>query len=407
MHRYGKAIRLIAMILVIVTLAVSMPALAYNDNVSFSDVPSGEWYAGYVQKCAWLEIINGFGDGTFRPNDNVKRGEFIKMLAIAAELYTTKTSTAVHWAAPYWYMLSESGVLEDVSIPCTYASLEQTITRYEMAALLRNTLYNVYGENTVEVDSPETNIGDYSVISMAYRSAVEQSYGKGILCGDENGDFNGDDSLTRAQAAKVIVCLLWPSERQAVSFATEVMPVLNPPDSFAFQYRTMNTAERRLALFGDENKTYFTGNEGNLGDYIVTIQVLTWDINKSGQKYTRTWNLNVNKMVADEVEAIFDEIYNDPERFPIHSLGGARFSDTLRHSWGCAIDINPVENCYINYSTGQTVGKYNWTNSTSPYCIFPGGSVVRAFAKYGWGWGGEGWTSAVDYMHFSILASGG
>ncbi|NCC69875.1 MAG: S-layer homology domain-containing protein, partial [Clostridia bacterium] len=148
MHRYGKAIRLIAMILVIVTLAVSMPALAYNDNVSFSDVPSGEWYAGYVQKCAWLEIINGFGDGTFRPNDNVKRGEFIKMLAIAAELYTTKTSTAVHWAAPYWYMLSESGVLEDVSIPCTYASLEQTITRYEMAALLRNTLYNVYGENT-------------------------------------------------------------------------------------------------------------------------------------------------------------------------------------------------------------------------------------------------------------------
>ena len=111
--------------------------------------------------------------------------------------------------------------------------------------------------------------------------------------------------------------------------------------------------------------------------------------------------------MADEVKAIFEEIYNDPERFPIKALGGARYSDTLRHSWGCAIDINPTENYYINYSTGATVGSYCWKTSDSPYCIRPESSVVRAFAKYGWGWGGQGWTSAVDYMHFSILASGG
>ena len=30
-----------------------------------------------------------------------------------------------------------------------------------------------------------------------------------------------------------------------------------------------------------------------------------------------------------EVKAIFEEIYNDPEQFPIHALGGARYSDTL------------------------------------------------------------------------------
>ncbi|MBQ3051161.1 MAG: M15 family metallopeptidase, partial [Clostridia bacterium] len=111
--------------------------------------------------------------------------------------------------------------------------------------------------------------------------------------------------------------------------------------------------------------------------------------------------------------AIFEEIYNDPEQFPIHSIGGARFSDTLRHSWGCAIDINPVENYYIHYASGSQVGTCCWENVSqypwidSRYCITPNGSVVRAFAKYGWGWGGQGWSTAADYMHFSILASGG
>jgi len=409
MRRYRKAVRLIAMVLVVVLLALSMPALAIGTGVSFPDVAGGDWYYDYVQKCTMLGIINGYPDNTFKPDQSLKRGEFIKMLASAIEeSYSTTKLTGVHWAEYYWNILNEFGVLEDINISCTYDSLEQTITRYEMAALLRNTLYNVFSENTVEVETPEENIGDYSVISMAYRSAVEQAYGKGILCGmDSKGSFGGDYSLTRAQAAKVIVCLLWPSERQTVSFASEVKPVFDAEDSFAFQYRGMNTEQRRLALFGDPNKTYFTGYESNLGDYIVTIQVMTWDINSSGQKYTRTWNLQVNKMVADEVKAIFEEIYNDPEKFPIKSLGGARYSDTMRHSWGCAIDINPYENCYINYSTGATVGKYCYLNSTSQYCITPTGSVVRAFAKYGWGWGGQGWTSAVDYMHFSILASGG
>jgi hypothetical protein len=272
---------------------------------------------------------------------------------------------------------------------------------------VRNTLYNVYGENTVEVSSPETNIGDYSVISMAYRSAVEQSYGKGILCGiDAKGSFGGDYTLTRAQAAKVIVLLLEPGKRQVVSFATEVTPALNAEDSFAFRYRNMTAAERRFALFGDANKTYFTSSS-DAGAHIVTIQVKTWDIGSGGVKYTRTWNLQVNTMVADEVKAIFEEIYSDPERFPIHSLGGARYSDSMRHAWGCAIDINPTENYYINYATGATVGSYCWKNGSSPYCITPDGSVVRAFAKYGWGWGGSGWTSSADYMHFSILSSGG
>lgn len=395
--------------LILISLVLSAPAAAYGEPMSFSDVSGSAWYYDYVQKCSMLGIVNGYTDGSFRPDDDLKRGEFIKILASSLEgCYSVTPLKGIHWAEIYWNILSENGVLEDVNIPCTFAALDATISRYEMAVLLRNALYNVYCENMVELEAPERNIGDYGVISMQYKSAVEQAYGKGILGGiDDKGSFGGEYALTRAQATKVIVCMLWPSERAVVSFASEVKPVLDAQDSFAFRYRKMTTEQRRLALFGDANKSYFTGREPNLGDYISTIQVNTWDINANGQKYTRTWNLQVNQLVVDEVQAIFEEIYNDPEKFPIHALGGARYSDTMRHSWGCAIDINPTENYYINYATGQTVGSFCWKNGSSPYCITPGSSVVRAFAKYGWGWGGEGWTSAADYMHFSILASGG
>ncbi len=409
MRKHRRLTGALALLLAVVLMAAALPARAsaMGADVNFADVPSSEWYAKYVQQCAKYEIINGYPDGLFHPDDYVKRGEFIKLLFTVGELYTTKNDTSIHWAAPYWNALKDAGVLEDVDIPCTYAGLEANITRYEMAALIRNLVFNIYGERPVQLANPDTNIGDYKYISMGDRSAVEQAYGKGILMGiDSSGSFGGDQLLTRAQAAKVVVTAAWPAERAAVSFATEVEPSVKAEDSFAFQYRNMSTEQRRLALFGDANKSYFT-SASDAGNNVVTIEVKTWDINSSGAKYTRTWTLQVHRLVADEVKAIFEEIYNDPEKFPIHALGGARYSDTMRHSWGCAIDINPTENYYINYKTGQTTGSFCYLNGSSPYCITPDSSVVRAFAKYGWGWGGSGWTSSADYMHFSILSSGG
>lgn len=401
-HRY------IFLILAIV-ITLQIPAAAAP---SFSDVKSGQWYEdylGYIEKLEWLGIINGYGDGTFRPDNTLKRSEFLKMLAISAELYTITPSKGVHWAEQYWNMLNEAGALENSGIACTFQALEQPINRYEMALLINNTLYNIYCENTMEITAASTNISDYSTMDLKYRGSVEQVYGKGIITGFEDTSFRGADYLNRVQAVAVIVRLLWGAERKDVSFAQEKETPQTDPNftSFAIKYRTMTVEQRRVALFGDPNKTYFT-SASDAAPYMTTVTIPIWQINSSGVKYSTSTKLTVHKLVAEEVKLIFQEIYNDPEKFPINSIGGARYSDTMRHSWGCAIDINPTYNYYWNYSSsGPSVGSYCYKNSSSPYCITPGGSVVRAFAKYGWGWGGQGWSSGVDYMHFSILSSGG
>ncbi|MDR1131609.1 MAG: S-layer homology domain-containing protein [Oscillospiraceae bacterium] len=394
--------------------------------LSFPDVKSGDWFAEDVALLTQLGIINGMDDGLFHPNDRVRRGEFMKMLTIAGEyLYSTTPPKGIHWSESYWNALNDAGVLEVVEtnanevqtayplIPLTFAELDKTINRYEMAFLINRIVYLVYYENQMALadssgDSFSNHIADYSAMNAAYRGSVEQVYMKGILTGYTDTSFQGDNTLTRAEAARVITRLLYNSRREKQSWTVEREYETNPAFvSFAVRYRGLSDAERRTQLFGNAGKTYFT-SAADAQNYMVSISIPIWKLNEAtGQKYSATAYITVHKLVEKEVRAIFDEIYNSPERFPIKAIGGARYTDTLRHSWGCAIDINPNENYYINYRTGATVGSFCYKNGSSPYCITPDSSVVKAFAKYGWGWGGQGWSTAADYMHFSILASGG
>jgi hypothetical protein len=76
------------------------------------------------------------------------------------------------------------------------------------------------------------------------------------------------------------------------------------------------------------------------------------------------------------------------------------------HAYGEAIDVNPVENPYLD---GRRVhpraGKaYLDRSNVRPGMAVPGGLLVRAFAAVGWSWGGR-WSASPDYQHFS--ATGG
>lgn len=79
--------------------------------------------------------------------------------------------------------------------------------------------------------------------------------------------------------------------------------------------------------------------------------------------------------------------------------GTTRWSE---HSYGRAIDVNPIENPYV--SGGRTSHPasvpYLDRSRRRPGMAVEGGALVRAFDRVGWGWGGR-WTSVKDYQHFS------
>jgi hypothetical protein len=135
--------------------------------------------------------------------------------------------------------------------------------------------------------------------------------------------------------------------------------------------------------------------------------------------------LIVHKDVAKEVEQIFRDLFahefliqrmapveeykgdddasmaaNNTSAFNCRDVTGqpGKFSN---HSWGRAIDINPLTNPYIK---GETVlppegRQYLDRTRAFPGSILAGSFIVNRFARAGWQWGGS-WTDRKDYQHF-------
>ena len=135
--------------------------------------------------------------------------------------------------------------------------------------------------------------------------------------------------------------------------------------------------------------------------------------------------LIVNTEIAEDVVSIFEELLK--EEYPIESItlideydaddnrsmaannssafcyrvisGTDRLSN---HSFGLAIDINPLYNPYIK-SNGQVLPKeaevFANRTITNPYYIISEDICVRIFKKYGFTWGGD-WNTSKDYQHF-------
>ena len=139
----------------------------------------------------------------------------------------------------------------------------------------------------------------------------------------------------------------------------------------------------------------------------------------------------VNRAVTTSVTTVFRRLY--AERFPIKRMepianyGGSddrsMAADNTSgfncryavapgskhwsvHAYGEAIDVNTVENPYLEGGRVLPPAGRAYTDRSRyrPGMAVAGGVLVRAFASVGWLWGGR-WTASPDWQHFS--ATGG
>jgi D-alanyl-D-alanine carboxypeptidase len=135
--------------------------------------------------------------------------------------------------------------------------------------------------------------------------------------------------------------------------------------------------------------------------------------------------LAVHRRWADEILVVFRRLYR--AGFPIRRVRlvdrfGADDRESMRHdntsafncryvagtttwsqhAYGRAVDINPVENPYVDgtHVLPRRGRRYLDRTDVRRGMIVRGDVVVRAFRRIGWGWGGR-WTPAKDYQHFS------
>ncbi len=149
-----------------------------------------------------------------------------------------------------------------------------------------------------------------------------------------------------------------------------------------------------------------------------TVHVSYWGFDGAPQ----TGTIVVSRRAAPQIVTVFRTLWD--ARFPIRRLrpvsayGGdddrsmaadntsafnCRFvggtSRWSMHAYGVAIDVNPVENPYVQGSRVSPPAGRAYV-SRSRYrkgMALPGNALVRAFAAVGWRWG----ASFGDYQHFS------
>jgi hypothetical protein len=73
-----------------------------------------------------------------------------------------------------------------------------------------------------------------------------------------------------------------------------------------------------------------------------------------------------------------------------------------QHAYGEAIDVNPVENPYVQGArvSPPSGRRYLDRSRSRPGMAVERGVLVRAFESVGWSWGGR-WSGSRDYQHFS------
>jgi len=180
-------------------------------ETQYSDVPENHWaYKSIAQTTEW-GWVNGTAVGRFEPGADVTGAQFTVMLIRAFLPDSLNDSTGGKWYSAYSNAAKKLGLLKGTTLEDDVNGLDSPLRRYDMSQQIYNLLSGeLEGELTTLVGKPEdkTQPADWDQIPENYREAVNTAFGLKILNGvDDNGNFSGEGSVTRAQAAEVLLRL--------------------------------------------------------------------------------------------------------------------------------------------------------------------------------------------------------
>ncbi len=181
----------------------------------FTDIDNSGYREG-IELAAAAGIINGYADGTFQPNAQVTRAQFITMLYRAAgspkveipegkteiELGFTDADTIsdVYKKAVAWGV--QNGIIKGYE-DNTFRP-NQAISRAQMATMLYRYLVQKDGPVSDELKATY-DFTDKDDIAAPFVEAVNVMANKGLLKGYADGHFGPDETATRGQAATILV----------------------------------------------------------------------------------------------------------------------------------------------------------------------------------------------------------
>ena len=175
------------------------------DNDKYGDMDQ-HWARNYVYSLSSLGIINGFPDGSFRPEQAITRAEFVKIVCEAFKIGAGRKRSFSDvsdndWFADYVYRVSAHNIVLGNDLNCFLPN--ENITREDACVILYRCMGSV-------ADNKEDALyfKDMDDISEYAVNPVKFLYGNKIVKGTSPENFEPKSTATRAQSAALICRVL-------------------------------------------------------------------------------------------------------------------------------------------------------------------------------------------------------
>ncbi len=192
---YKRFLRLISGVVAAVVLLASFSVVFADQGFPLSDVNTSDWYYDDVRVMFNKNIIGGYPDGTFLPQNYATKAEALKLVMGAAGYDMQNIPETGPWYALFAETAKNDGIIFDEFID----TIGESITRYETADIIVRALKLKYTSDMDSLD-PFSDTDDKNATILN---------SMGIFLGEPADDgtklFSGDRGLKRCELSAVIL----------------------------------------------------------------------------------------------------------------------------------------------------------------------------------------------------------
>lgn len=325
---------------------VSKDAGAEETMRTLSDLDSAPWAKSGILAAVEKGYVSGYPDGTFQPNKNVNRAEFIKMIVDALKLPHSQDGTP--WFQPYVAAALEGRL----HVESDFTTYKEELTRMEMVRLA------LRAADTALLGS-----------TVSDKEFMYEATTRGVIHGMEYGMLEPEGTSTRAQAVAVIERILklregatLPTDKRAITYAEVDLKGTNIESALDGKYKLIGELPIKF-------------NAGRLVDAEVDqIIVLDYEDKESAyMQYMKGYEFAdlIKKGMLD------DDSYVIAMHMNLESLS---FGDEKRVIW------NPMLN-FGRFTKGDDYGEaFVWDGSKDHYFQMPPAIALNQteFSKGWW-----------------------
>mgnify|MGYP003367126127 CR=1 FL=1 len=226
----------------------------------FTDVKKGDYFHDAVVTLTNEQVLNGYGDQTFRPNVPTTRGHIAIVLTRVLNLQATQYVNIQDMPTTHdTYEYAAAAIIHGLMETDQYNNFnpKSELSRYEYAEILTRA-YNL--QPTYKKTHKFKNVPEQ------YKVAVQTVFDHGLMRGVSTTDFGGYQNITRGQMAVTLINARALSEKEPTFTGKKTTQVL----SYNSTTKKIKTADGEFKIRENLQPLFTVSNKSILQNAVIT-----------------------------------------------------------------------------------------------------------------------------------------